>query len=113
MEWNHICEYCGRGLDTKGLRIHISADCKVARGLYVDGREVDRVVDVPWEPHERFYRVRWKGYEGKDDTWQNWRGFEDGRIDTFWETQDVFERDKPACDNVIMCSFLTFEDLYM
>ena len=33
VEWNHTCEYCGRGFDTKGgLRIHIGAHCKVARG---------------------------------------------------------------------------------
>ena len=35
----------------------------------------------------------------KDDTWQNWRDFEDGgigAIDAFWETQGVFKRDKSA-----------------
>ena len=100
VEWNHTCEYCGRGFDTKGgLRIHIGAHCKVARGLYVDRWEVDRVVDVRGDPHQRFYRVRWKGYEEKDDTWQNWRDFEDGgidAIDAFWETQDVFERKHSA-----------------
>ena len=77
VEWNHTCEYCGRGFDTKGgLNIHIGAHCKVARGLYGNRREVDRVVDVRGEPHQRFYRVRWKrwkGYEEKDDTWQNWK----------------------------------------
>jgi hypothetical protein len=60
---------------------------------------VDRVVDVRGDPHQRFYRVRWKGYEEKDDTWQNWRDLEEGgmdAIDAFWETQDVFKRDKPA-----------------
>jgi hypothetical protein len=25
--------------------------------------------------------IRWKGYEEKDDTLQNWRDFEDGGID--------------------------------
>ena len=69
VEWNHTCEYCGRGFDMKvGLRIHIGAHCKIARGLYVDRWEVDQVVDVRGEPQQRFYRVRWKGYKEKDDT---------------------------------------------
>ena len=47
VEWNHTCEYCGRGFDTKGgLIILIGAHCKVARGLYGNRWEVDRVVDV-------------------------------------------------------------------
>ena len=100
VEWNHVCEYCGRGFDTKGgLNIHKGAHCKVARGLYHCNWVVDRLVDVRGEPHQRFYRVRWEGWEEKDDTWQNWRDFEEGgrqAIDDFWETQTSFERDKPA-----------------
>ena len=55
------------------------------------------MVDVRGEPHQRFYRVRWEGCKENDDTWRNWRDFEDGgidAIDAFWETQ-VLERDKP------------------
>ena len=100
VERNHVCEYRGRGFDTKGgLNIHKGAHCKVARGLYHCNWVVDRLVDVRGEPHQRFYRVRWEGWEEKDDTWQNWRDFEEGgrqAIDDFWETQTTFERDKPS-----------------
>ena len=100
VEWGHVCEYCGRGFDTKdGLNIHKGAHCKVARGLYDCNWVAYQLADVRGEPRQMFYRVRWEGYEEKDDTWQNWRDFEEGdrqAIEDFWETQTTFERDNPA-----------------
>ena len=62
VEWNHVCEYCGRGFDTNGgLNMHKGAHCKVTRGLHHCNWGVDWLVDVRGEPHQRFYRVRWEG----------------------------------------------------
>ena len=69
--WAHACEGCGRGFPTRhGLHVHEGRWCKQLR---TEEYEVERIVDVRGEPHERFFRVRWKGFRARDDSWLNWR----------------------------------------
>ena len=114
VKWNHECEFCGRGFDSRaGKNVHIGRWCKVATSLYGCRYEIDSVVDVRGQPEQRFYRVRWKGWAEKHDTWQNWRDFQDGgmeAVDAFWEKCERFQRDKPAwVEGEIRCKQCTRE----
>ena len=73
-KWEHMCGACGKGFPTKhGLSVHQGRWC--TQGGTTD-YEVEKIVDVRGEPNERFFRVRWKGYGVKDDSWRNWRHWE-------------------------------------
>ena len=83
--WQFPCADCGRGFPSKhGLAVHRGRFC---RQQGKDSWEIDRVVDVRGSPCERFYRVRWKGWKEKDDSWINWRHLDAmDAIDSFWES---------------------------
>ena len=84
-KWKHVCGACGKGFPTKhGLSVHQGRWC--TQGGTTD-YEVEKIVDVRGEPNERFFRVRWKGYGAKDDSWRNWRHCLACAelIDEFWE----------------------------
>ena len=57
------------------------------------------MVDVRGWPQERFYRVRWAGFDEDQDSWVNWRQLDaQDAIDAFWEGSGM-DRSKPVWES--------------
>ena len=85
--YKHVCDFCPRRFKTsRGLKIH-RASCKCQHGLTTEEFEIDSINATFGTVEQRWYRVCWKGHEGKD-SWEPERslvqqGCEES-IRTFW-----------------------------
>jgi exonuclease III len=92
------CQHCGRGFDSKhGKNVHEGRHCRLAsKEWHEEEFEVEAILDARGRPDNRFYFVKWKGWDVEDGQWTHHSelGKVQEQVDAFWDTRPIPDRAK-------------------